>query len=240
VKTILAIAIALLPAIAAAQFATDHVRAEATTPDLFMSGAVGYSFDDNGSAVLIAEKVTNNRTSATGPLRLILLLRSLNYPYFNVFSASYPFADSLAAGASIANVRGIVQFNQPPNGCYTPTVVLEELVGGDGYTARDSVQFFRSADFGNGCIASFVASPAYVTPGGTSTLTWSTLGSVDSVMIDNGVGTQPANAWVSVAPGATVTYTLTANGTANTPPPAKSVTVTVGPPLPPRRRAVGR
>jgi hypothetical protein len=234
---LLAMAMALLPAIADAQFVADQQALAVAPLDVYLSGTIGYSFGDDGVVMLVADNVTNSGTSATGPLRLILLFRTLDYPYFNVFSASYAVSDSLAAGASITNIRATVLFIRPPTGCYTPTLALEEFAGGT-WVRRDFVEFLRSTDFGNGCIASFTAAPAYVVPGGASTLTWSTLGSVDGVTIDRGVGAQPANASVSVTPSTTTTYTLTAHNTANAPPPSKSVTVTVGPPLPPRHRAV--
>lgn len=247
-KTFLAIAMSLLPAIGAAQSAADRdvvappagrYRAEGA-PALFFSGNISYSYSDqppSPAATISVETVTNGGSASSGPLRFSLWLTSLAYPYASVLGASYVFVDTLAAGASIANVHGLVPFAVPPAGCYTPTLALEEFVDGV-WTRRDYADFARSDDFGNGCIASFAAAPARVIPGGASTLTWSTLGSVDGVMIDNGVGAQAANGSTSVTPAATITYTLTANHTANDPPPSKSATVVVGPPPPPRHRAV--
>jgi hypothetical protein len=248
VKTFLTIAMSLLPAIAAAQSAADRdviappagrYRVDAA-PALSFSGNISYSYSDqppSPAATISVETVTNSGSASSGPLRLSFWLTSLAYPYSSVLGASYFFLDTLAAGASIANVRGLVPFAVPPIGCYTPTLALDEYVDGV-WIRRDYADFSRSDDFGNACIASFTAAPARVVPGGTSTLTWSTLGSVDSVTIDKGVGTKPANGSTSVAPAATTTYTLTANHTANTPPPSKSATVVVGPPPPPRHRAV--
>jgi len=249
VKALLAIAMSLLPAIGAAQSAADRdviappagrYRAEAA-PVLFFSGNISYAYSDqppSPAATISVETVTNSGSAASGPLRLSFWLTSLAYPYSSALGASYVFLDTLAAGASIANVRGLVPFAVPPIGCYTPTLALDEFVDGV-WMRRDFADFSRSDDFGNACIASFTAAPARVVPGGTSTLAWSTLGSVDSVTIDNGVGTRPANGSASVAPATTITYTLMANHTANDPPPSKSATVVVGPPPPPRHRAVG-
>jgi hypothetical protein len=243
VKALLAMALALLPAIATAESAADATRltraSDAAPLAITLSGTLGYSFNDDRVVTLSAEMVTNSGPADSGPLRLVLLFRSADYPYFTVFSASYEFASLLGANVGLVDIQATVPFNRPPAGCYTPTLAVEELVDG-AWTRRDYADFLRSVDFGNRCIASFTASPAYVVPGGAATLTWSTLGSVDGVTIDRGVGAQPANGSVVVTPAATTTYTLTARNTANTPPPSKTTTVTVGPPLPPRRRAVGR
>jgi hypothetical protein len=58
-------------------------------------------------------------------------------------------------------------------------------------------------------IASFAATPSTIRPGQPATLSWVTQGS-SSVLIDNGVGSQPASGTATVTPSATTTYTLTA------------------------------
>jgi len=70
------------------------------------------------------------------------------------------------------------------------------------------------------------AGPSSIAGGTTTTLHWNAPGAT-SASIAPGVGTVPARGSVSVAPGATTTYTLTAgNGGGST---TKSVTVRVGP-----------
>ena len=58
-------------------------------------------------------------------------------------------------------------------------------------------------------VSIFSASPATITPGGFSTLSW-TVTNATSVIIDGGVGTVAASGSSSVTPAATQTYTLTA------------------------------
>ncbi len=60
-------------------------------------------------------------------------------------------------------------------------------------------------------VASFNASPASINAGGQSTLTWTTQNAT-SVVIDNGVGTQPVNGSAVVNPTQPTQYTLTAMG----------------------------
>ncbi|PYQ50485.1 MAG: hypothetical protein DMF59_10650, partial [Acidobacteria bacterium] len=70
----------------------------------------------------------------------------------------------------------------------------------------------------------FGAVPPTIRPGQSATLSWTTSGAT-SVVIDNGVGAQPASGSVTVTPAVTTTYTLTAmNGSAST---TAQATVTV-------------
>jgi phospholipase C len=75
----------------------------------------------------------------------------------------------------------------------------------------------------------FQANPPVITPGQSSTLTWTTKGAL-ALSIDNGVGSQSsiASGSVSVSPTTTTTYTATANGT-NSQASTSQVTVTVQP-----------
>jgi hypothetical protein len=57
----------------------------------------------------------------------------------------------------------------------------------------------------------FSASPQTIAPGGSTTLSWSTQGAT-SVTLDNGLGTQAVTGMVTVSPGQSTTYTLTASG----------------------------
>jgi hypothetical protein len=75
---------------------------------------------------------------------------------------------------------------------------------------------------------SFTASPATITRGGNSTLTWNTT-NANTVSINNGVGSVAVDGSTSVSPLQTVTYTLTAIG-ANNQQVSCPVTVTVSNP----------
>ncbi|HEV7485820.1 MAG TPA: hypothetical protein VGQ65_09060 [Thermoanaerobaculia bacterium] len=197
---------------------------------IFFSGSFGYSIG-GGQAILKADTVTNPNGTASGPLRFSLWFTSAPFPSAGFSTASYDITPSLAAGQSINGVNAGstgVPFTTPPTGCYYVSLVLEENVSGT-WTERDYGTFSRTFDIGNACIVSFTASPATVSSGAASTLSWTTTGaSVTSVIIDNGVGSKPANGSATVNPTSTTTYTLSAFTTANASPPTKQVTVTVG------------
>jgi outer membrane protein OmpA-like peptidoglycan-associated protein len=74
-------------------------------------------------------------------------------------------------------------------------------------------------------IVQFTASPLNISPGGTSTLTWSTLNAKSASI--SGIGPVSINGSTSVSPAATTTYTLTATGNDGTQV-TSNVTVTVG------------
>ncbi|MBV9067420.1 MAG: hypothetical protein JO093_17770 [Acidobacteria bacterium] len=74
----------------------------------------------------------------------------------------------------------------------------------------------------------FVASPASIVNGSSSTLTW-LVTNATSVSIDNGIGAQAASGSMSVSPSQTTTYTLTATGPGGTSTAAAMVTIVVAP-----------
>lgn len=74
-------------------------------------------------------------------------------------------------------------------------------------------------------ITSFTATPATIALGEASTLAWTTQNAT-SVMIDHGVGAQPASGSVTVRPSATTTYVLAATGIGGTVRMAVTVVVT--------------
>jgi len=74
-------------------------------------------------------------------------------------------------------------------------------------------------------IDSFTASPASITEGSSSTLSWVVTGA-STVSINQGIGTVDLSDSISVSPTTTTTYTLTANNSAGTI--TDNVTVTVG------------
>ncbi len=80
-------------------------------------------------------------------------------------------------------------------------------------------------------IESFTASPTTINAGQSSTLSWGSVTNADSVEIDQGLGGQATPGSVSVSPGSTTTYTVTAHCGSNVA--TKQVTInvqTVGPP----------
>jgi hypothetical protein len=74
-------------------------------------------------------------------------------------------------------------------------------------------------------IISFTATPSTIALGDTSTLSWTTQNAT-SVAIDKGVGPQPPSGSVTVRPGVTTTYVLTASGTGGEVRAAATVVVT--------------
>jgi hypothetical protein len=238
------ILIVLLVMVAAAAFAqsggewggraerTGGVHADSVGAlSIFFSGSFGYSVG-GGQAHFNAQNVQNTNATATGPLRFGLYWGpNANYPTgTQVLTAQYVFTQSLAAGASLSNIdSGQVPFTDPGTGCYYVALVLEENVGGT-WTMRDYGNFSLRISSGGGCLMSFTASPATISPGASSTLSWSSGGS--SVTIDNGIGSRAATGSTSVSPSATTTYKITVNATADATPPTGTATVTVtqGPP----------
>ncbi len=80
-------------------------------------------------------------------------------------------------------------------------------------------------------ISTFTASPALITTGGSSVLSW-TASNATSLSIDNGVGIVSGTS-VSVHPAQTTTYTLTATGSGGTATRSVTVTISQGTPPPP-------
>ena len=78
-------------------------------------------------------------------------------------------------------------------------------------------------------ISSFTASPATITQGQSTTLSWSASGNpAPTLTIDNGIGDVTGKTSQTVTPTQTTTYTLTATNTQGTA--SSATTVTVGPP----------
>jgi hypothetical protein len=191
------------------------------------SGNYSYTFG-GGTATLKVDTVTNDGSTATGNLRLALLMTTSPYPSSGSTTATYQFAP-IAAHSSTSNVNsGSVPFTLPPTGCYYVTLVLQEFIGGN-WTDDDYGSFSLTIDIGGGCISSFTATPPAITSGQSSTLAWSTKPTISAVSIDNGGGSFGPNGSTSVHPTATTTYTLTATGTANGNTVQKAVTVTLAP-----------
>lgn len=82
-------------------------------------------------------------------------------------------------------------------------------------------------------IGSFGASPATITAGGSSTLSWGAVTNADSVSIDHGVGGVPAPGSHTVSPSGTTIYTMTAHCGNSIATKQATVMVTSAPPPPP-------
>ncbi len=81
-------------------------------------------------------------------------------------------------------------------------------------------------------VADFAAEPATIERGQSANLRWAVTGSND-VVIDNGIGTVPANGSRTVKPNETTTYTLTANGPGGAVTKTARIVVTAPAPPPP-------
>lgn len=84
---------------------------------------------------------------------------------------------------------------------------------------------------GSPVISYFIANPANIAMGNSSTLSWSVTGA-SAFVIDHGIGSVGATGTMLVTPGATTTYTLTATGPGGSAAASTVVAVTAGPPTP--------
>ncbi len=78
-------------------------------------------------------------------------------------------------------------------------------------------------------ISSFTASPSSITIGQSSTLSWGAVTNASSVDVDNGIGGVSTPGSLSVTPGSTTTYTLTARCGSNVQTAQVTVTVNAAP-----------
>jgi len=195
------------------------------------SGSFSYSVG-SGKARMQVQDIVNSGTATSGPLHLILVFTP-NGPFPNTgfqFTAQYDLAP-LAVGQHYTNVdSGQITFNDPGNGCWYTAIVLYEQRTDGAYIADDWGNFSLRLSSGQGCMYSFTGSPLTISPGQSSTLTWSTGG--NSATLDQGIGVKPPSGSVSVSPTVTTTYTCQATGTADATPRSAQVTITVGQPAP--------
>ncbi len=138
---------------------------------------------------------------------------SVGEGYFGSYS-NVPGASFMLNGPAIVSVR----FDSQNLGAGFSAVVLDDFVLSKSVAVPPSV-------------TSFSAKPATISAGKASTLFWTTANAT-SVSISGLAGTRPANGSVSVTPGATTTYTLTARGAGGT-----ATATTVIAMIEPRRRA---
>lgn len=123
---------------------------------------------------------------------------------------------ALAGSTAVSPSAGTAYLLTATNGAGSVTAV-----------AQVSVEAASPPSSGSGIslpvIDSFVANPATILIGGSSTLSWG-VSNVISVTINPGIGTVAPAGSKSVSPGATTTYTLTATNSAGWR--SKSITVT--------------
>jgi hypothetical protein len=98
-------------------------------------------------------------------------------------------------------------------GLYLMEATIDDGKPGSASAATTVSKRYRVEVRGAG--ADFGAAPERVAPGDSTTLSWD-IQDVESVTIDNGVGTFPSTGSTVVSPAATTTYTLTAVGPSGT------------------------
>lgn len=126
-------------------------------------------------------------------------------------TASLSWQTTDATSVEIDNGAGT---NLPPSGTVQvspgATTRYALTARGPGGQAQAEVTVSVSTP-GAPVVLAFSASPQTVSPGGSTTLAWTTQGAT-GVTLDNGLGSHPATGMITVTPGQTTTYTLTAAG----------------------------
>ncbi|MBW2644169.1 MAG: hypothetical protein JRC89_12600, partial [Deltaproteobacteria bacterium] len=118
---------------------------------------------------------------------------------------SFANADTcvIKPGIGTVDVNGSIQVSPTETTTYTITA------SGLGGTATDSITI--TVDDLSPPTASISASPTSITPGQSSTLTW-TSSNAQNAHIDNGIGAVSVDGSTFVSPTATTTYTITVTG----------------------------
>lgn len=127
--------------------------------------------------------------------------------------------DSLSITPDVGDVTGQTSAIVSPSQTTTYVLTARNAAGTDTAQAMVTV-------IGPPVITSFVATPGTIDPGGSATLSWTIDGQVDSLSIAPNVGDVTGQASVSVSPGETTTYVLTATNSAGSD--TEQVTVVVG------------
>ena len=131
--------------------------------------------------------------------------------------------------ATSVNISGVGSgLNPAGTATVSPTTTTTynlTATGQGGQTITASVTVTVGAS--NPKIIRFAASPAHISQGQSTLLSWTTTGA-STVSISNSVGSVAANGSVSVSPTTTTTYTLTATGADGKTSVTAAATVTVG------------
>ena len=158
--------------------------------------------------------------------------------HWQVTNASQVFLDNAAVGASGSKVdcptrstthalRVVTLDNQTAQRSLTITVVPPTAI--PTRTATPVAPTLVRGCSGTPSIAApFTASPANISPGGSSTLSWGAVTNADAVEIDQGIGGIGTPGSTTVSPAQTTTYTLTARCGSNTKTQQTTVTVSRG------------
>jgi len=195
----------------------------------------------SGSVSVTPTSTTTYTLTATGPggstTATATVTVSAAAPVISSFNASPPTINVGASSTlawSTVNATSVTISNgvgaQAVNGTVvvspTATTVYTLTATGPGGTNSSSVTVTVNP---LPVISSFAASPPAIIAGSSSTLAWTT-SNTTSVMISNGVGSQPVNGSIPVSPTVTTVYTLTATGPGGST--TANVTVTVNQPAP--------
>ncbi|OGE80631.1 MAG: hypothetical protein A2660_00790 [Candidatus Doudnabacteria bacterium RIFCSPHIGHO2_01_FULL_45_18] len=150
--------------------------------------------DDDGSCAYIIIDILANGA------------QSLTIPYNSPATISWSSAGATACTVSPSGWTGTS--GSESSGNLTATTTYTADCSRPSYTGSDSVVVTVSAPVPP-TISSFTASPGTIVSGSSSTLSWS-VSNATSLSIDQGIGSVSGSS-VSVSPGATTTYTLTAS-----------------------------
>ena len=196
---------------------------------VYMSGNTTYQYAANQARMTVGQVNNDSYTVTTGQLRLSLWFSAASFPAAGYDTADYTLGQ-LAPRYYYSNIdSGFVTFIVPPTGCYHVSLLLEEYTGGQ-WVYDDYVAYTNLASINSGCtptaptINSFTASPASVTAGSSSVLSWTT-SNATSASIDHGIGGVGTNSSTTVAPSASTTYTITAGNSSTQV--TRAVTLTV-------------
>ncbi len=156
-----------------------------------------------------AGNVTLNGSGSSDPLG-----EALTYSWVQT---SGPTVTLSGANSAIAT------FGAQPGSTYNFKLTVKNT---DGLSSSASTTVSTTSAASGPLITQFLANPANIQPGGSSTLVWVVQGAT-TVTIQPGPGSVNANSGsISVSPAQTTTYTLTATGPGGTS--TQSATVTVG------------
>ncbi len=143
------------------------------------------------------------------------------------YGLSTSYGQSTTLNTSMTTSHSVILSGLTANTVYNYRVKSKDAAG--NLTTSPNQTFNTTAVLGVPVISSFTASPASITFGQSSTLSWSVTGAT-SISINQSIGTVTGTSR-SVSPAVTTTYTLTATNTQGSA--TVSTTVTVGTVLPP-------
>ena len=229
--------------------ATTITAGETTTLSWATTGATDVSIDNGVGAVAVDGNVTVTPTATTtytltatgaGGTATAVVVVTVNPPpptvdSFTVAPATITVGETTtlswtttgAAGVSIDN--GVGPAGLDGSITVSPTATTTYTLTGTGTGGTATAVVAVTVNPPPPSVDSFTVTPATITAGETTTLSWATTAAI-GVSIDNGVGPGAVDGSVTVSPTVTTTYTLTATGTGGAV--TAVVAVTVNPPPP--------